>query len=147
MIDRKEAHRLLDKLLDAIELERAANSNECRAQAQADYLKARDALLRRVGGVDVERKRMEIEVLGLPAGSPVDPTDFEQFADRYVKGSPEDENRLRLVLARHAQDHSDLLTTRFAGVFSDTMLRNYEGRYRARRTRKPTGRRKAHSMA
>ena len=74
---------------------------------------------------------MMVDALGLPAGSPVDAANFEQFADEYVKGSQEDENRLRLVLARHAQDSERLLTRRFAGVFSDTMQQNYEGRYGA----------------
>ena len=61
----------------------------------------------------------------------MDAADFERFADEYVKGSPEDENRLRIGLARHAQDSVNSLTQRWAGVFCDTMLQNYDGRYGA----------------
>jgi hypothetical protein len=131
MINREQPRRLLEALMDAMEREQSADSDETRAAAQVDVIKARDALHRASGVTDVERKRMMVDALGRPAGWSVDAADFERFADEYVKGSPEDENRLRIGLARHAQDSVNSLTQRWAGVFCDTMLQNYDGRYGA----------------
>ena len=66
MIGCEEACSLLKALMASVAHEAAANSNEARAAAQIDILKARDALHRALGITNVERKRMMVEVFGLP---------------------------------------------------------------------------------
>jgi hypothetical protein len=126
MIDREEAHRRLDALLDAAEREQAANSNEARAAAQAEFLAAEGALDRINGKFDISRRRMMVEALALPSGSMVNTTDFERFAR---DGTPGGQIRLRHALARHEMDSGGMLTDGWVHVLAGQWLLQAGGRY------------------
>jgi hypothetical protein len=127
MPDFEEMIRFLNAVLAAGEKERAANSDEARAAAQAEHLAARDALLDATGTTDLERRRMIAEARGLPLGAKVDATGFEHFARECLDGTPSNEIRLRHAFGRHTQDAAGALTRGWAGVLVSQMLQNAKG--------------------
>ena len=128
MIDREEAHRLSDDLIDAVEREQSANSDEGRAKAQVEVLAAADALGRANGVTSLHRRRMVVDARSLSSGSRVEPGDFEQLERDCVDVTPEGQVRLRQALARHVLDTANVLTLRMAGLQAANMLQNAKGR-------------------
>ena len=129
MIGCEEACSLLKALMAAVAHEAAANSNEARAEAQIDILKARDALHRALGITNVERKRMMVEALALPSGSMVDAVNFERFAHDCLDGTPGGQIRLLNAVARHELDSKGVLTDGWAHLLAGQWLLHSEGRY------------------
>jgi hypothetical protein len=128
MIDRDEARRLHEALMDAMERELTASSDEARAEAQAAVLAADAALARANGTIGLRRRRMMVEAFARPSGWKVEAADFERFARDCLDGTPSNEIRLRQALARHAQDCASVLTEGWAGVQAAQLLENAEGR-------------------
>ena len=104
MADLEEIIRLVKAVVAAEEKERAANSDEARAAAQAEHLAARDALLDATGTTALERRRMIAQARDLPLGAKVDANGFEQFARDCLDGTPSSQIRLRQAFARHIVD-------------------------------------------
>lgn len=129
---REDAHRTLDKMLDAIEQDRAANSNDARAKTEPAALLARDELIRISGIERIERRRMVVDALGLPLGAaPLEAENFERLLrncwnDFLEIG--EGEKRLRLLLARAQLDNKQTLSAG-ADILAGHLLQNAEGRY------------------
>ena len=128
MIDREEAHRLLNGLMDAVEQEQAANSDEARAAAQAAVLAADAALARANGVADLRRRRMMVEARALPSGAKVEAADFQQIERDCVEVTATGQVRIRQALARHTKDCAGMLGERLAGVQAGQLLENAEGR-------------------
>jgi hypothetical protein len=127
MIDRDEAHRLHEVLMDAMERELAANSDEARAEAQAAVLAADAALARANGTADLRRRRMMVDARALPSGAKVEAADFARFARDCLDGTPGGQIRLRQALARHATDWASVLTKDWAGVHASQLGQNAKG--------------------
>jgi hypothetical protein len=117
----------LNALRAALAEERAANSDEARAAAQAEALAQQDALDDATGMMDLRRRRMIAETRGLPLGAKVDATGFEQFALDCLDGTPGGQIRLRHALGRHAVDAAATLTPRWAALLASNMLQTAKG--------------------
>ena len=70
MIDREEAHRLLDAAFDHLEQEAAANNNAARAAAQNANLTVIQDFFSRAGWNDFFHRRAVTFIHGKPEGSP-----------------------------------------------------------------------------
>jgi hypothetical protein len=68
----------LGTLLEALERERGANSNEARAAAQVAFLAAEATFDRAIGATDVYRRRMAVEALDLPSGALIEAGEFRR---------------------------------------------------------------------
>jgi hypothetical protein len=71
MIDREEAHRVLDRLIDAAERELRANDDDARKRDHKEILDLRSALEAVNGTLDLRRRRILSTVAGLPPHRPV----------------------------------------------------------------------------
>jgi hypothetical protein len=127
MPDLEEMIRLLKAVVAAGDKERAANSNEARAAAQAEALATENALDDATGRTDRRRRRMIAEAKGLPLGTKVDAADFEQFALDCLDGTPSGLIRLRHIYAQYAVDGGHTLTPPLSGLLASNMLQTAKG--------------------
>ena len=127
MIDREEARRLHEALIDAMEQEQRANSNEARAAAQTVVLAADAALARANGTADLRRRRMVEAGCGLPSGARVTAAEFERIERDCIEVTPDGQVRMRQAIARHAVDTAHILTKRLGDLLAGQMLQTSKG--------------------
>jgi hypothetical protein len=70
MIDREKAHRLLNRLMDAVEREQSANSDDARKQNHEEVLAQRVLLEDANGVLDLRKRRIVSTVAGQPPHRP-----------------------------------------------------------------------------
>jgi hypothetical protein len=102
----------LGALLEALEREREANSDEARAAAQAAFLAAEATFDRAIRATDVYRRRMAVEALDLPSGAPVEAGEFGRVLKECLETTEwrASRNKLRRLLSRHFIDNEETFT-------------------------------------
>lgn len=102
-----EGGRILDelgRLLAALKREAEANDIETRSRAQADALKAGQALDAATGMTGLRRRRMAASAQDLPVGSKADAADLDRLAGPDELQARAGRNAARLALARFTID-------------------------------------------
>jgi hypothetical protein len=108
MIDREEAHRVLDRLIDAAERELGANDDDARKCDHKEILALRSALEAANGTLGLRRRRILSTVAGLPPHRPVATAKGIDWIFRR-SDKPKHSTEQRYAIFRILQDELDAL--------------------------------------
>lgn len=125
MTDRAALHARLDELLDAVERERGANSNEARSEAQGEVLALHHALIGETGLRDLMQRRCVEEMNGRSLGSSSRASELPADVGFYAtKGG---KRALRAISMRSVLD-SGILPPSVAGLSAAGLYAASQGR-------------------
>ena len=118
----------LGALLEALEREQEANSDEARAAAQTAFLEAEAEFGRATGATDVRRRRMAVEALDLASGARVKAGEFERVFRECLDTieTLTSRNKLRRLLSRGFIDDQATFTDSVR-LLVDKLFKNPKG--------------------
>jgi hypothetical protein len=116
-------------LLDALEKERGASSDEGRAAAQARYLEAKAVLNYELEDRHVRRRRMAVEALDYPSGALVDAGEFGRVLTDcfFTLKTQAGRDKLRRLLSRYLLDDEETFGRPAARLLIEKLSANSGG--------------------
>jgi hypothetical protein len=123
------AAEALGAIREALEREREAKSDDERAKAQGRYLEAKDVLDYEIEAPHVLRRRMTVEALDVPSGTPFGTNDFKRVLEDCFSTlkTKTGRNKFRRLVSRYFIDNEATFGKPAARLLVEKLFANSEG--------------------